>query len=549
MKMSRMKNKAGLYLGLGILMFCMLCATAYAGYNYDGYPLETIEEGTLKGDVYVSYGDHAGLNNYYPWNYTLNTLVTNFSDVPTDGIVWAELKVGVWGGKVNREGFANATLSNSTDPYPDGYNLGMVYLNTTDPSSNVDCCGNGVYLIKYNCTNVLPLLNSDNITATINAWPDESLASTDWLDSRIYGAVLIVAYENGNCYTQYWINQGLENLHKDYTGYPHKDANITWFNGTAEEGCSCLTVAYFTGDYGQNDYLHFNPPCNNTSPYISPYNSNFGNAAWNKTHYSGYQIGGDDVANENSDTANYFDLHTFCVTGLVNNEDNNYATFWRAQNDTGTIYDPAWPGVGDGESYYTPFLAVLKTRICTFDFSNNTSGVAGVDHFAYRYQNNSRAPITNDVPDIEFTSAQYNNIKADDGTFQVDVTDATGNYAAHRFVFNVSCCCCNASLLDANVTWNGKGWHDAGGSSDGAYLYIWNFNTGAYEELDNCDGDGSEQYLTGEITANLGNYINNGQVIVLAEQKTAQVTSGIPPVTNSSHIETDYVKLLFKPKA
>ena len=119
--------------------------------------------------------------------------------------------------------------------------------------------------------------------------------------------------------------------------------------------------------------------------------------------------------------------------------------------------------MGDGESYYSPFLAVLKTKITTFDFSDDTSGVAGEDLFAYRYQNNSNEPVTNDVPDITFTSAQYDNIKADDGIFQQDETDADGNYAAHRFVFNVSCCSssCNLSLLDANVTWDGKGYHES----------------------------------------------------------------------------------------
>ncbi|MDI9394114.1 MAG: hypothetical protein QM426_01245 [Euryarchaeota archaeon] len=526
-----------------LLMLGMLCAPACAQYNYDGFHLETIKNGTVKGDVYVSCGDRAGLNDS-TWAYRQNTLVSTFTNVPTSGIKWAELKVGVWGGSQVRQGFANATLSNATDPYPSGYNLGLVNLNTINPSANVDCCGNGIYLIKYNCTNELPLLNNSSITATINAWPDWTLPQANWLDSRIYGAVLIVVYEDGNCYTQFWINQGLENLHKNYTDHPHKDASITWFYGTAYEPCplgnTSLTVGYFAGDYGQNDYLHFNVPNASDSPY------NITNAAWNKTHYSTYQIGGDDVANENSDTSRYFDLHTFCVPGLLNNADNNYAIFWRghANGNDSYITDPPWPGVNpETEAYYSPFLAVLKTtKITTYDFSNNTAGRAGVDLFAYKYQNNSRAPVTNDVPDIEFNSTEYSRISADDGTFQEDETDVVGNYAAHRFVFNTNCC--NTSNFNAtNVTWNGKGWHDAGGDSNGTYLYIWNFNTNAYEELANCSGNGTENTLTGEKTANLNNYINNGQVIVLAEQKA--VDDG----DDHSHIETDYVKLFLRPNA
>lgn len=481
-----------------------------------------------------------------------NTFVTNFSDVPTSGIKWAELKVGVWGGKQTRQGFANATLSNATDPYPDGYNLGLVYLNTTNPSSNVDCCGNGVYLIKYNCTNVLPLLNSNSITATINAWPDSSLASTNWLDSRVYGAVLIVVYEDGNCYTQYWINQGLLNLNYQ-TDF---DADISWFNGTAYNfGDADLTLAQFAGTYIDPDWVYLNPSNAADSPY------NLSNLAWNISKYSDYQLNNsepDNVADANStvdgsyiSTSNFdFDIftatNTSAVKDIINHNSNNYVVFKRGydSDNDGEIYG-YWIGSNnEGETYVSPFLAVLTLHnISTYDFSNYTEGVAGVDHHAYKYQAGSRAPSANNVPSTEFTSTEYNKIKTDDGTSQNDVTTTDGNFAAHRFVFNASCCT-NTSNFDAfNVTWNGKGYHDAGSTSNGAYLYIWNFNTNAYEELANCDGDGTEKTLTGEKTTNLSNYINNGQVIVLAEQKTAD------DGRQRSHIETDYVKLLLKPKA
>lgn len=519
------KIEKGLLIGMfSITLLCgMLCASALAAYNYDGYSLVTNESGTIKGDVYVSSGSNAGLQGT---SYESNIFVTTFSDVPTSGIKWAELKIGVWGGSASREGFANATLSSSAG----SYTFADVNLNTNNPSSNVDCCGNGLYLIKYNCTGLSPM-GSNSITATINTWPDYTLANTSWLDSRVYGAILIVVAEDGNCYTQYWINQGLENLHKNYTGHDHKDAAITWFNGTAVEGCGCLTVAYLAGDYGQNDFLHFNPPYCDDTPYVSPYNYNFLNAAWNKTYYSTkYQLDGDDVANADNNTHKYFDLHKFCVTGRINNTANNYATFWRAQNDTGVIYDPAWPGVGDGESYYSPFLAVLKIRDCTFDFSNDTSGVAGVDHFAYGYQ----YPPD---PSTEFSSRDYEAIMYEDNDYAISITDNQEKYAAQKFVFNVSCCCCNVSLLDAiNVTWKGMGvGYNNSGINTGVDLYIWNYSALAYEKLDGFD------VLTGTLNGeviNPENYINNNQIIVLAEQKS----NGI------STLMTDYVKLVLVPK-
>ncbi|AKJ38403.1 DUF3344 domain-containing protein [Methanosarcina barkeri] len=556
MNKPRIKDKMGLFLGLGILMFSMLCAPAFAlggEYNYEGYPLQTIENGTLKGDVYISAGDNCGLNDS-SWSKQPNTLITNFTDVPTSGIEWAELKVGVWGGSRNYAGWVTASLNNNTSS---SIPVGTSNLYRYDPSPNATGCGSIVWLANYTCTDVVQNLtagDTSTITANVTAWQNSTK-----FDGRIYGSVLIVGYESGDCYTQYWINQDLLNLHKNTTSpatYSDLDANFTWFNGTAYKPCplgnTTLTVAYFAGDDDQNDYLYFNVPNDDDTPY------NLSNFNWNIASHDFWKLDNNNVANETCDglsgTHTYFDLHTFGVKNLTNyNDGNNYAIFWRGHgNDTGgetEIYDPpyTYPILTinpNTESYYTPYLAVFKTtKITTYDFSEDTAGRAGEDVFAYRYKNNSRAPITNDVPDIEFTPAQYTNIKADDGIFQQDETDADGNYAAHRFVFDASCCA-NASNFDAfNVTWNGRGYHDAGGTSNGAYLYIWNFNTGAYEELDNCDGIGTEQYLTGEKTDNLGNYINNGQVIVLAEQKTAH------DMLDASHIDTDYVKLLLKPKA
>lgn len=551
---SLIKNKSSLYLVLGFLMFCMLCGPACADYNYNGSSLDTIKNGTVKGDVYVSCGDNFGLVALINNTVAPQTFVTNFTNVPSgNAIKWAELKIGVWGGTRTYKGWVNTTLSNASSDMV----LGNETLNwTASPfPSNIQACGNGVWLVCYNLTDPnssLAALNSSSIKATVNTNQIDAK-----FDGRIYGVSLIVVYENGTCYTQYWINQGLDNLHKNYTvsgtTYPHKDADITWFNGTAHDPCplgnTSLTVGYLAGDYNQTDYLHFNAPYASDSPYYT-----FSNADWNKTKYIDWQVGDDVADNMSNNTTHYnFDLKTFSadenntfnIKDRLSHPDNNYAIFWRAHNSTGTIYDPAWPGVGDGESYYSPFLAVLNTtRITTYDFSEDTAGRAGVDLFAYRYQNNSRAPITNDVPSTVFAPAEYNNIKADDGTFQSDVTTTDGNFAAHRFVFNASCCS-NASNFDAfNVTWNGIGYHDAGDTSDGAYIYIWNFNTNAYDPLVNCDGVGTEQTLTGEITANLNNYISNGQIIVLAEQKTAQTDA-----RTLSHIETDYIKLLLKPKA
>ena len=90
-----------------------------------------------------------------------------------------------------------------------------------------------------------------------------------------------------------------------------------------------------------------------------------------------------------------------------------------------------------------------------------------------------------------------------------------------------------------NVTWNGKGWHDNGGTDNGTYLYIWKDGTG-YEQLDSTNL-GTEVNLTGERTSSISSYINAGNVTVLVKQKTSGSAFAY------SHIETDYVKLVVTP--
>jgi hypothetical protein len=364
MREPRMKDKMGLFLGLGILILCMLCAPACATYSYNGSSLETIKSGTVNGDVYVSYGDKAGLNTT-AWNYTLNTLVTNFTNVPNgDDIEWAELKFGVWGGSTVREGFANATLSNGSST--ETFENVSLRINSPDP---VQGAGSAMWLVNYTCTDELKSLSNGNpIKATINAWPDISQGDNKRLDSRIYGAVLIVVYKDGSKWTQYWINQNLLNLHKEASNvniggtlynFTDLDADRTYFNGPVNETLSnaSLTVGYFAGDPNQKDYLYLNALPITGSPYYLT------DPGWDIEGFEDNLVG-IDVANSTEGTKTNFDLKTFDVNNIDLLSPDNYAIFWRGHDSVNeTIWDPAWPGVNnETESYYTPFLAVLKIK-------------------------------------------------------------------------------------------------------------------------------------------------------------------------------------------
>jgi hypothetical protein len=187
-------------------------------------------------------------------------------------------------------------------------------------------------------------------------------------------------------------------------------------------------------------------------------------------------------------------------------------------------------------------LTVTSPFTTTYDF---TTG-AGSDKWAYRYQNNTKPPATNDVPDIEFiknldrpNKDQYVKISTDNRKMQSDSTNIIGNYAVHRFVFDITQPV--EDIVKVEVLWNGKGAHTDRKKLAGATLYIWNGTSGAYEELANTSSN-KEVYLTAEMTAEIGNYIDaTGNMTILVEQNSAHAVKGKRSL--ASKLSTDYVKV------
>ena len=181
---------------------------------------------------------------------------------------------------------------------------------------------------------------------------------------------------------------------------------------------------------------------------------------------------------------------------------------------------------------------------------------AGTDKWAFRWQINqtefdSGSPV---YPGTEFTDAQYANITEDDDVRQEDQTTGNGNYSAHRFNFSI-----NSSLTSGidkiNITWNGIGDHDT--STDGAKLYIFNFSSTTYEQLDSdvtTPASAEDVTLTGgktNATGNIFDYINGNNVTILVNPTSAQTTiqTGPPSArTKYSYIKTDYIKLVITPE-
>ena len=169
--------------------------------------------------------------------------------------------------------------------------------------------------------------------------------------------------------------------------------------------------------------------------------------------------------------------------------------------------------------------------VTTYDFATG----AGVDKWAFMKQHFATPPAVSNVPDDEFTAEQYENIMVDDGTMQVDASSGNGFYAIHRFNFSIAEP--EGSITKLDILWDGRGYHDLGIS--GATLYIWNFETKSYEQLNMS----TDIYITleGTITDNIGDYIDDDTMIIIAEQNF--------PVWKfwrwkfRSYIGTDYVKV------
>ncbi|MBA7511256.1 hypothetical protein ES705_03247 [subsurface metagenome] len=399
------------FLTMSIVMLAMLVAfsaPASAEYNFDGYELRNMINGTVQGDVYVGgghgaptliYGSGPPKNPENPYNQTFE--VPDKVGSNGENVTWARLYVGIWGGNALSSGWLNVTFTNNTGNLTTLDNVTLSGEDDTNPVYNTTVSsayesGCGCWMVAINCTS-----NVTSGTNTVNATTGGGL-----YDGRVYGIVLVVVYENSSsAKVQYWVNEGNVNLHYNQSlAHPAFNCNFTWFNGTAYNSTEAnLTVVYYAGDSNQNDYLFLNAP-NDASD--SPYNCS--NVGWdNGSSYWRYQLDNNNVANESSDNCsvnyseccccsdcncccdcsesvagetydtNAFDFNCFSETNdstplcdIINHTANNYAIFWRGHDDNGNgTIDGGWEATtAEGEIYLHPILAVLR-RDLDYDVS------------------------------------------------------------------------------------------------------------------------------------------------------------------------------------
>lgn len=483
-------------------LFCLAVPVTADEYSGDYLVTANGTYGHVCGGLYYD-------NYYASFEYGYPNNISKTFTLPAtsvNNITWARLEVVTYIGNsltnypIRVRAFIDGAntgtytaLTNSTSDSAYAWGTNSVNWETDNPNaSRVSSDSVSWYDVKQ-------YISSQTVNVKVtNAQPD----GTQPFDGRVKAIVLIVAYNDCSTGKEYyfWVNQG-----HDVSCYLGGDEHIgsTTFNTSVipEIGPANLTVLYissYNGNYtfnGQSSDLYDSNQLPWSNPKQGPY---FGSTSWN-------------------------------VTNKLTQGSDSTLLYTRNGTQTGAF-----------SGYFKIPLAILtvENKKFLYDANNATYHCCGNDCCgkvglnAYKPEVTGQPPTSASVPSTEFSSIGYSNMAANDNVYEQSSTTSSGKYAAHRFNFTICQSCGDVTNLTA--TWVGKGYNTGG---NGATLYIWNFATRAYEQLDNTSS-GDKVTLSGSKISNLCNYIDSSnRVILLAEQNTISTRS----VT--SHLDTDYVKL------
>lgn len=307
--------------------------TAYAKYNFDGFPLAPVAQGQVQGEVLTF--QTVGLAN--------SPMSCEFS-LPGD-VEWARVYTGVWGGTPKYRGWAQIQMNDHL------FEKTILY-GEDDTNDNVFVTGYGVYWIAYDATSWLKK-GANKVTVNTSQRDPESK-----IDGRVYCIFVVAAVkESKGQVTEYWVTEGNVNLHS--TGWTAgTNANVlddtsVKFGGIDTGGeKAALTILELTGTQGQPDYVQLNGKDLGSSP----------------ANPSLYLAGAKDIGNEVSFDANggkgtssrYVDVETFDVTGKLSADDT--VTFQRGRdlNNDGEITTTG--DKPEGEDYIHPVFAMITVQ-------------------------------------------------------------------------------------------------------------------------------------------------------------------------------------------
>jgi archaellum component FlaF (FlaF/FlaG flagellin family) len=234
-----------------IILCCALIALAAfampasAYWNETGFPLEDhlVAQGTVNGSVYVGGGHgKAGALDY-------TTPYTELFEVPPGDVKFARLYTGgmlcsktgaTWlNMTLNGESLGNLTIEGNSDTNPN------VYMYDT---------GSGAW-IYYDITNEVISGAVNNATLYGDAFYDDAGKKLGYGTKYIYGIVMVVVYEDlDKPVTQYWIREGADYLHKEYSYAAERKNTTVTFPGANSSTCENATL--YTANFFSKEELN-----------------------------------------------------------------------------------------------------------------------------------------------------------------------------------------------------------------------------------------------------------------------------------------------------
>jgi type II secretory pathway pseudopilin PulG len=176
-----------------------------------------------------------------------------------------------------------------------------------------------------------------------------------------------------------------------------------------------------------------------------------------------------------------------------------------------------------------------EPAVAIYDFATRTPGD---DCSAFADQGKPRVPDGPATPSQIFESDQYAAIRADDATSHALQVSNESEYAQVRFLFEIEQ---EPSDVDGiAATWVGAGVNGHHSSTDGAALYLWNYNSSEYELLQVSANTEAQITLTGSGAGSAAQYLggSGGRTVVLLV-----VSNDSKQDQGANTLSTDYAKI------
>ena len=160
------------------------------------------------------------------------------------------------------------------------------------------------------------------------------------------------------------------------------------------------------------------------------------------------------------------------------------------------------------------FSIILLIILClpalgatTYDFTGITNPSSS--HIAYGYEIDVTAdPTSNTIPATEISTSEYQGIETSDTSYAVFPNPGVGNDCAIRCKIEVNETPANVGMIYAE--WQGKQ-----GSTYPVRFLIWNYNSSAYELLQEANVGTTDVTLSSTKVSNCANYIDGSGYITL----------------------------------